>query len=99
MKILVIVEPERKDWYHYLKSDISNQYILLWHEGKADIPGWIKQESFFDKIYYWGQFISPGQLLKNIRPDRIILFEIIDQRQIALIVAANKKKIKTFYLE
>ena len=99
MKILVIVEPERKDWYHYLTFDRSNEYVLLWHENESDIPQNLKKESFFKHVYYWTEFRSPGALLKTIQPDRIVFFEIIDQRQIALLVAANKRKIKTFYLE
>lgn len=99
MKILMIVEPDRKDWYRYLKTDTTNQYFLLWYESKSDIPDWVKKEPFFKEIYHWGAFISSGQLLKKINPDRIVFFEIIDQRQIALLVAANKKSVKTFYLE
>jgi len=99
MRILIIVEPERTDWYQYLKLDVSNDYLLLWYEGRSDIPQWIRKESFFKEIYYWGEFLTPGHLLKKIRPDRIVFFEIIDQRQIALLVTANKKFVKTFYLE
>jgi hypothetical protein len=99
MQILLIVEPERVDWYQYLKSDTRNEYLLLWYENRSDIPDWVKNEPFFRKVYYWNEFLTPGQLLKQIRPDRIIFFEIIDQRQIALLVTSNKKEIKTFYLE
>ncbi len=99
MKILLIVEPEREDWYHYLKSDNSNEYLLLWHESSKDIPDWLKRDTFFKKVYDWQRFITPVRLLKEIKPDRIVFFEIIDQRQIALLVTANKKKVKTFYLE
>lgn len=99
MRILIIVEPERVDWYSYLKVDTSNEYFLLWYEDLSDIPDWVKQEPFFKKVYSWSAFTFPGQLLKKIKPDRIIFFEIIDQRQIALLVTANKKSVKTFYLE
>jgi hypothetical protein len=38
-------------------------------------------------------------LLSQIKPDKIIFFEIIDLRQIALIVSAKGLNIPTFYLE
>lgn len=99
MRILIIVEPDRKDWYHYLKSDKNSRYILLWHESQNDIPDWVKDEPFFSEVYVWTSFTTPGQLINKIKPDRIVFFEIIDQRQIALMVTANNKGIKTFYLE
>lgn len=98
MKILLILEAERKDWYTYLKSDPENDYYLLWYESKSEIPVSILADTFFKEIYYWDQYLTPDSLLKRINPDRIVFFEIIDQRQIALLVTANKKKIKTIYL-
>jgi hypothetical protein len=99
MKILLIVEPERTDWYYYFESDTSNEYVLLWYESRSDIPPFVKEKSFFKEVYYWSAFISPDELLRKIKPDRIVFFEILDQRQIALLVAANKKAVKTFYLD
>jgi hypothetical protein len=99
MRILLVVEPMRKDWYQYLKYDVVNDYILLWHESKSDIPEWLYKEKFFQEIYYWDAFLTPAQLLNRVKPDRLVFFEIIDQRQIALLVTANKKSLKTFYLE
>lgn len=99
MKILMIVEPDREDWYNYLTPDTSNEYFLLWHENESDIPDEVRQNKFFKKIYSWSAFATPKQLLKKVQPDRIVFFEIIDQRQIALLVTANKAGIKTFYLE
>lgn len=95
----MIVEPDRKDWYQYLITDSHNEYCLLWHETETDIPVELKQNTFFKKIYSWSSYATPQDLLKKIRPDRIVFFEIIDQRQIALMVTANKAGIKTFYLE
>ncbi len=99
MKILMIVDPERKDFYDYLKQDTANDYLLLWHESRSDIPAWISQEAFFKNYFSWEDFFTPMQLIDEVNPDRIVFFEIIDQRQIALLVAANKKIVKTFYLE
>lgn len=99
MKILAIVEPDRTDWYKYLTADTRNDYFLLWHETEADIPEELRLNKFFKRIYSWSNFSTPKQLLKKIAPDRIVFFEIIDQRQIALLVTANKSGVKTFYLE
>jgi hypothetical protein len=99
MRLLLVVEPGRKDWYNYLKKYSSVTYILLWYEDKNDIPEWIKNDIFFSEIYYWNLFSTPCGLLKKIQPDKIIFFEIIDQRQISLLVTANSQGIKTFYLE
>jgi hypothetical protein len=99
MKILMIVEPDRTDWYHYLTLDKRNDYLLLWYEDDCDVPEEIRQNCFFKKIFSWASFVTPQQLLKKIQPDRIVFFEVIDHRQIALMVTANKLRIKTFYLE
>ena len=99
MRILMIVEPDRTDWYHYLAKDTQNEYYLLWYESESEITAEVRQNKFFKKIYSWEFFATPKQLLNKIQPDRIVFFEIIDQRQIALLVTANKAGIKTFYLE
>ena len=99
MKILLVLQAERKDWYTYLREDNQNDYYLLWYENKNDIPEWIYGDEFFKKIYSWNEFATPQNLLKSISPDRIVFFEVIDQRQIALLVTANRNGLKTFYLE
>ena len=99
MKILMVLQAERKDWYTYLREDDQNDYYLLFHENKKDIPESIYRDKFFKKVYAWNEFSTPQKLLQNIKPDRIVFFEVIDQRQIALLVTANKNCLKTFYLE
>ena len=99
MKILLILEAKRKDWYYYLRQDIENDYFLLWNESKSEIPELVREDSFFKGIYYWDKYLTARDLLVNIKPDRIVFFELIDQRQIALLIIANKKKITTIYLE
>ena len=99
MKILLILEAERRDWYTYLRKDLENDYFLLWHESKSDIPNWIRQDTFFRDVYYWDKYLTAQNLLNDIKPERIIFFELIDQRQIALLTTANKHNIKTIYLE
>lgn len=100
MRILVIVPPERRDFYSYLENDKKNDYVLLWYESKKKYKeSGIIIPPFFKDIFFWDIFFTPQKLLRKISPDKIVFFQIIDQRQIALIVAAKKKKVSTFYLE
>jgi hypothetical protein len=96
MRILLIVPPEREDFYSYLSADKKSEYFLLWNEKRSSpqirLP-LIKEE------FFWKDYLTPDALLSSIKPDKIVFFEIIDQRQIALIVTANAKGITTFYLE
>ena len=100
MKILMILFPPREDHFFYLTNDSENQYDVLWYERKTDEeenPG--KAQLFFKKKFYWNNYLTPVKLLKKAAPDRIVFMEIIDQRQIALITAAKRLGIPTFYLE
>jgi hypothetical protein len=99
MRILLIVQPDRRDFYDYLERDTENEYLLLWYESRSNLSTTANNAQFFKEVYYWQQFLTPHHLLKRIKPDKIVFFEIIDQRQIALLVAANDRKITTFYLE
>ena len=98
LRILLIVPPNRKDFYSQLEGINNADVYVLWHVRKRD--------SYSDELlpfikgqYYWGDYLTPYLLLKKIKPDTIVFFEIIDLRQIALIVAARSRNINTFYLE
>lgn len=96
MRVLVIVPPERKDFYDYLGRDAETDYMLLWYE-QENAPS--QRLKFIKQEYYWSDYSTPVTLLDSIRPNKIIFFEIIDQRQIALLVTANALGLTTFYLE
>jgi hypothetical protein len=98
LKILLIVPPNRKDFYSQLKDIPSKDMYILWHARQKDAKS-DELLPFIKGQYYWGDYLTPYRLLKKIRPDRIIFFEIIDLRQIALIIAARSMGINTFYLE
>jgi hypothetical protein len=98
LKILLVVTPERKDFYDYLSAASNTDFYILWYVKKKDAE-FISLPSFISGQYFWGEYTTPFSLLEKIKPDRIIFFEIIDLRQIALIVAAKRKRISTFYLE
>jgi hypothetical protein len=100
MRILLIVQPERFDFYSYLAEAENVEWSLLWYEKPEQMM--LQNEQLpinFKKIYYWNQFSTPDKLLKELQPDRIVFFEIIDLRQIALNVAALARNISTVYLE
>jgi CDP-glycerol glycerophosphotransferase (TagB/SpsB family) len=100
MRILIVVDPERFDFYSYLSKNSLNEYCLIWHEKESDMKISAQELPLkFKNIFYWTQFGTPLQLLNVVKPDKIIFFEIIDLRQIALLVTANFKNITTFYLE
>jgi len=98
LKILLIVPPNRKDFYDQLKNIVNAEIYILWHIRKKDSQ-FDELLSFVKGQYYWADYLTPYNLLKKIKPDRIIFFEIVDLRQIALIVAARSKGIRSFYLE
>lgn len=100
MKILLIVDPTRPDWCDYLWKGTSLHYSLLWFEssltqGRLCSPTQLNAEN----EYFWRDYATPKILIDCIRPDKIIFFEIIDLRQIALIVTCKQLGIPTFYLE
>jgi hypothetical protein len=100
MRILLVVQPERFDFYNYLSRATNVEWHLLWYENQSQMTTPIdKLPLSFEKIHYWTNYRTPRSLLDKIQPDKIVFFEIIDQRQIALIVTAKANKIPTFYLE
>lgn len=100
MVILLIVQPDRIDNYEYLKNDSKNEYVLLWYEKKPTSPLPVEQYPIhFSRIIFWADFTTPQQIINDVKPDKIVFFEIIDLRQIALIVCAGANNITTFYLE
>ncbi len=100
LKILLIAEPERVDHYSYLAADQDASYSLLWFEkaSQSDID-LEKLPLRFHENLFWKDYRSPAALLHKVRPDRIVFQEIIDLRQIALIVAARAARIPTFYMD
>jgi len=98
LKMLLIVPPDRKDFYGQLKDITNADMYILWHVREKDA----REDELLPFIkgqYYWGNYRTPYKLLKKTKPDKIVFFEIIDLRQIALIIAARSMNISTYYLE
>jgi hypothetical protein len=94
-RIVLIADPLRKDTFEYLIKDGDGiEWLILWdyegirHELKPGL-----------KILYWKNYKTPADLVKKIKPDRIIFLEIIDMWQIPLIIHCRKYGVATFFLE
>ncbi|HEX7905928.1 MAG TPA: polysialyltransferase family glycosyltransferase [Chitinophagaceae bacterium] len=98
MRILLIVQPWRVDYYSYLKQAKNIEWVLLWYEkpGQTE-PLPPDPPLLFKEIIYWQDYSNPQKLLKEVKPDRVLFYEIIDLRQIALIVSAGAMNIPTYY--
>lgn len=100
MRILIVVPPERFDFYNYLIALEEHELVLLWHVKQSESRFKVEELPLkFKSEIFWGDYRTPKQLLNKLKPDRIIFFEIIDLRQIALIVTAKRLGIFTCYLE
>lgn len=100
MRILLIVDPLRRDFYAYLNTMKEVDFLLLFYVKPNDNS--VDMSTLpvpFKEVFYWENYKTASQLLDIVKPDKIVFFEIIDQRQISLIVTAKAKGIKTFYLE
>lgn len=96
MRVLLVAEPSRRDWFDYLAADPELELELLWRESPDEAgepPPFVRREHFFR------DHATAVALLSAIRPDRVVLMEIIALREVALIVAARSLGIPTFYLE
>lgn len=96
--ILLITAAERPDLYNYLEADKENKYCLLCGI-KTESKSFDLIPPFIQSVYYWENFISPFDLLKTIKPDVLVFFEIFDLYQTALIVLANSLRLPTFFLD
>jgi hypothetical protein len=97
-KILLIVPPHRTDFYNYLGQITDFRFCILFHVHKKNSEN-IKLPGFISEQYFWSDYNTPLELLKLINPEKLIFFEIIDQRQISLVITANHFDYQTFYLE
>jgi hypothetical protein len=98
VKVLLVVPPQRVDFYSYLSEYTDAEYYILYYVRRNDSQDYRLPE-FIRGEYFWSDYSTPYSLLDSLKPDRIVFFEIIDLRQIALIVAAHARKIRSLYLE
>lgn len=98
LKMLLIVPPSRYDFYSYLGQVPNVDFYILFYVDEKDAAS-VPLPPFIKGQYFWSDYHTPKELLKKINPAKLIFFEIIDQRQISLIVTSNHLKYTTFYLE
>lgn len=99
-RILFVAPPDRPDFYRYLEQDASNEYHQIWFDTPAEMaesgcatPGFVRQ------THFWGDHATPARLLRAVRPDKVVLMEIIDLHQVALVAAARRMGIPTLFLD
>ena len=94
----MVVQPGRLDYYSHLAAAKDVEWILLWYEKPSQMKEKLSEIPFpFKEVIFWGDYRTPAGLLKKVKPDRILFYEIIDLRQIALIVTAGARKVPTYY--
>lgn len=97
MNNIILIFPEnRTDLYSYLATDSENHYSILFNENPTEtvvLPFFIKNQ------YFWNNYRTPYDFIKDTHPKSIIFFEIFDFRQIALAVAAHKLGVNTIFLD
>lgn len=99
-KILLVAPPCRRDFYAYLEHDSCNMYEQLWFDSPADMDEHqISAPPFVRRTLFWGDYRTPKQLLASVRPDKVVVMEMVDLHQIALIATARKIGIPTIYLD
>jgi hypothetical protein len=100
MRILVIGPPTNLSSFSYLAREPEFEIHLLWFEAADEDPaGSWERPSWIAGVHYWMDFATPEALIRGLAPDKIVFMEIIDLRQIALIVTARRMQVSTFYLE
>ncbi|TMI64939.1 MAG: hypothetical protein E6H07_03205 [Bacteroidetes bacterium] len=105
MRVLLIADPGRPDFFEYLISANSSvkSWEIIWeykYSGKTEQKEFlVVSNGKTVPIHYWSDLATPNVLFRKIDPDKIIFFEIIDLWQISLVIAAQKKKITTFFVE
>lgn len=99
-KILLVAPPYRTDFYSYLERDTSNVYEQLWFDSAAAMrEHGASPPPFVRASLFWGDYRTPKQLLERVRPDKVVIMEMVDLHQIALIAMARKMRIPTIYLD
>lgn len=99
MRIVIVSDPYRKDFYNYIIDNLVGEHelFILWD---------YKKEKQHDrtvhgevKFLYWKDYLTPKIFLDKIKPDRVIFFEIIDFWQMPLIIACHQYRVTSFFVE
>lgn len=90
-KVLLYWDANRKDLLEpFLKLKDEIDFVILW----GDQPG---KDLPFPQIYI-RNYRTPYQLLNEVRPDKILFFNINSYPQIAVSLAASNRKIPRYHM-
>jgi hypothetical protein len=93
-KVLLNWDTARKDLLEpFISLKDIIEFIIIWGEDSGSNP--VKHP--FKQIYF-DDFKTPYQLLKQIKPDKILFFNINSFPQIALNLAARNSRIPTYVM-
>ncbi len=90
----------RPDLTEYLLK-LSDEFELVFifkHERPCERE-WKQWSGKNISVVYWGDYKTPYQLLKKVKPDIVVFYDIEAFNQVALNVAARNKKIPTYVLQ
>lgn len=89
--ILFVIQSFRVNLINYLKEEFQ-QFCILTNEKFT-----IKDDNL--AIFYYQSYKTPELLLLDLKPRKIVFFEVFDFQQIALCIAANRLNISTIFLD
>ena len=98
MTILLNWDYHRLDLTEYL-LDFSDEVnlVFLFDFQATEVPDYMKKN--ISKVLYWSNFKSPYQLLRSVRPDKVVFNDIEAFNQLALNIAAKNSGIPTYVLQ
>jgi len=94
MKVLLNWDTTRRDLlepFIALKDDID--FVIIWGDRQADD----KKNHPFAQVYFT-DYKTPYQLLKEVKPDKVLLFSINSFTHVALNLAAKNLRIPTYVM-
>lgn len=98
-KILLNWYYERPDLTGYL-IDFSKKFelVFLYNHSFTPIPDYLDSCKNIS-VVYWSDFKTPQQLLRFVKPDCVVFYDLESFNQIALNIAARNNNITTFVLQ
>ena len=94
-RILLVWWYDRADlWKPFEKLKKNFDYSLLFYKFKEE-----EQKSLPYDTYFWTEFVSPFEIIDQIKPDKVIFFGVVSHYTIALNYVCKKFGIKTYQIE
>ena len=97
MRILLIWQYWRKDWVEVFES-LSNEFDFVFC-AEVFRENSTENVNHFAEIIYWSQYKNAQEMLKVVKPFKIIFMGLESLHTSSLIYAAQKFNIETYYLQ